>query len=142
MLRSIVILKFGLQYLALYTHTKREACFMIIFFICITILILGYKFYSPFVEKQAGMDTTVDTPQKRFSEGVDYVAIHPVRAFLIQFLFLFWARSIFVIVYQIGRIYLRHVASCRLLQLFSANGTRDSNHAKCVHQMLQGLVNI
>ena len=59
---------------------------MIIFFICITILILGYKFYSPFVEKQAGMDTTVDTPQKRFSEGVDYVAIHPVRAFLIQFL--------------------------------------------------------
>lgn len=86
MLRSIVILNFGLQYCALYTHTKREACFMIIFFICLTILILGYKFYSPFVEKQAGMDTTVDTPQKRFSEGVDYVAIHPVRAFLIQFL--------------------------------------------------------
>ncbi|ARD46143.1 carbon starvation CstA family protein [Colwellia sp. PAMC 21821] len=59
---------------------------MIIFFICLTILILGYKFYSPFVEKQAGLDSTVDTPQKRFSEGVDYVAIHPVRAFLIQFL--------------------------------------------------------
>ncbi|MBQ4833813.1 carbon starvation protein A [Pseudoalteromonas sp. MMG010] len=59
---------------------------MIIFFICITILILGYKFYSPFVEKQAGMDATAKTPQTRFSEGVDYVAIHPVRAFLIQFL--------------------------------------------------------
>ncbi len=59
---------------------------MIIFFICLTILILGYKFYSPFVEKQAGIDPTVDTPQKRFSEGVDYVAIHPVKAFLIQFL--------------------------------------------------------
>lgn len=59
---------------------------MIIFFICLTILILGYKFYSPFVAKQAGLDSTVDTPQKRFSEGVDYVAIHPVRAFLIQFL--------------------------------------------------------
>ena len=55
-------------------------------FICLTILILGYKFYSPFVAKQAGLDSTVDTPQKRFSEGVDYVAIHPVRAFLIQFL--------------------------------------------------------
>jgi carbon starvation protein CstA len=59
---------------------------MIIFFICITILILGYKFYSPFVEKQAGIDSTVATPQSRFSEGVDYVPIHPVRAFLIQFL--------------------------------------------------------
>ena len=59
---------------------------MIIFFICITILILGYKFYSPFVEKQAGIDPTVATPQSRFSEGVDYVPIHPVRAFLIQFL--------------------------------------------------------
>ena len=59
---------------------------MLIFFICITILILGYKFYSPFVEKQAGIDSTIDTPQKRFNEGVDYVAVHPARAFLIQFL--------------------------------------------------------
>ncbi|MEP4889499.1 MAG: carbon starvation CstA family protein [Aliiglaciecola sp.] len=59
---------------------------MIIFFICITILILGYKFYSPFVEKQAGIDPNVATPQTRFSEGVDYVPVHPVRAFLIQFL--------------------------------------------------------
>jgi carbon starvation protein CstA len=59
---------------------------MLIFFICITILIIGYKFYSPFVEKQAGIDPTVATPQARFSEGVDYVPIHPVRAFLIQFL--------------------------------------------------------
>ncbi|KXI30565.1 carbon starvation CstA family protein [Paraglaciecola hydrolytica] len=59
---------------------------MLIFFICITILLLGYKFYSPFVEKQAGIDPTAVTPQGRFSEGVDYVAIHPVKAFLIQFL--------------------------------------------------------
>ncbi|MDO6694614.1 carbon starvation CstA family protein [Aliiglaciecola sp. 3_MG-2023] len=59
---------------------------MIIFFICISILILGYKFYSPFVEKQAGIDPNVATPQTRFSEGVDYVPVHPVRAFLIQFL--------------------------------------------------------
>ncbi|TYK67336.1 carbon starvation CstA family protein [Colwellia echini] len=59
---------------------------MIIFFICIALLILGYKFYSPFVEKQAGIDHTVKTPQVRFDEGVDYVAIHPVKAFLIQFL--------------------------------------------------------
>jgi carbon starvation protein CstA len=59
---------------------------MVIFFICITILILAYIFYSPFVEKQAGINSTIATPQSRFSEGVDYVPIHPVRAFLIQFL--------------------------------------------------------
>jgi carbon starvation protein CstA len=59
---------------------------MIVFFICIGLLLLGYKFYSPFVEKQAGIDPTAETPQSRFEEGVDYVAIHPVKAFLIQFL--------------------------------------------------------
>jgi carbon starvation protein CstA len=59
---------------------------MIVFLICITILILGYKFYSPFVEKQAAIDPTAVTPQTRFSDGVDYVVIHPVKAFLIQFL--------------------------------------------------------
>ncbi len=59
---------------------------MLIFFISITVLILGYKFYSPFVEKQARIDPTVQTPQQRLSDGVDYVAVHPVRAFLIQFL--------------------------------------------------------
>ena len=59
---------------------------MLIFFISLTILILGYKFYSPFVEKQAGIDPTVITPQERLHDGVDYVAIHPAKAFLIQFL--------------------------------------------------------
>src|SRR3990167_438759 len=59
---------------------------MLIFFVSIAILILGYKFYSPFVEKQAGIDPKAITPQERFSEGVDYVAISPMRAFLIQFL--------------------------------------------------------
>lgn len=59
---------------------------MLIFFISITVLILGYKLYSPFVEKQAGIDPTAVTPQERLHDGVDYVAISPVRAFLIQFL--------------------------------------------------------
>ena len=59
---------------------------MLIFFISLTILILGYKFYSPFVEKQAGIDPSAITPQERLHDGVDYVAIHPVKAFLIQFL--------------------------------------------------------
>ncbi len=59
---------------------------MLIFFISLTILILGYKFYSPFVEKQAGIDPSAITPQERLHDGVDYVAIHPAKAFLIQFL--------------------------------------------------------
>ncbi|MFD1008069.1 carbon starvation CstA family protein [Oceanisphaera ostreae] len=59
---------------------------MLIFFISITILILGYKFYGPFVEKQAGIDPTALTPQQRLDDGVDYVAISPAKAFLIQFL--------------------------------------------------------
>lgn len=59
---------------------------MLIFFVSITLLILGYKFYSPFVEKQAGIDPTVATPQQRLNDGVDYVAVSPGRAFLIQFL--------------------------------------------------------
>ena len=59
---------------------------MLIFFISIAILLLGYKLYSPFVEKQAGIDPNTVTPQARLQDGVDYVAIHPVKAFLIQFL--------------------------------------------------------
>ena len=59
---------------------------MLIFFISIAILILGYKFYSPFVEKQAGIDPKAITPQERLHDGVDYVAISPFKAFLIQFL--------------------------------------------------------
>ncbi|MDB2386108.1 carbon starvation protein A [Shewanella sp.] len=59
---------------------------MFIFFICIGLLLLAYKFYSPFVERQAGIDPNVKTPQTRFDDGVDYVKVHPVKAFLIQFL--------------------------------------------------------
>lgn len=59
---------------------------MLIFFICIALLILAYKFYSPFVERQAGIDPNAETPQSRFNDGVDYVEVHPVKAFLIQFL--------------------------------------------------------
>ena len=59
---------------------------MLLFFASLAILILGYKFYSPFVEKQAGIDPGAITPQQRLNDGVDYVAISPARAFLIQFL--------------------------------------------------------
>lgn len=59
---------------------------MLIFFACIAILLVGYKFYSPFVEKQAGIDPNIKTPQERLNDGVDYVAVSPFKAFLIQFL--------------------------------------------------------
>ena len=59
---------------------------MLLFFISLAILFLGYKFYSPFVEKQAGIDPKAITPQERLRDGVDYVPISPVKAFLIQFL--------------------------------------------------------
>lgn len=59
---------------------------MLIFFVSLAILLLGYKFYSPFVEKQACIDPKAITPQERLNDGVDYVAISPIRAFLIQFL--------------------------------------------------------
>ncbi|MBV7317195.1 carbon starvation protein A [Shewanella sp. NIFS-20-20] len=59
---------------------------MLIFFSCLALLVLAYKFYSPFVERQAGMDFNAKTPQTRFNDGVDYVEVHPIKAFLIQFL--------------------------------------------------------
>lgn len=59
---------------------------MLIFFASLAILILGYRFYSPFVEKQAGINPEAITPQERLYDGVDYVPLHPVKAFLIQFL--------------------------------------------------------
>jgi hypothetical protein len=44
---------------------------MIIFFICIGLLLIGllligYTFYSPFVEKQAGINPETITSQERF----------------------------------------------------------------------------
>lgn len=59
---------------------------MFIFFICLGLLLIGYTFYSPFIEKQAGIESATKTPQQRFDDGVDFVPVHPVRAYLIQFL--------------------------------------------------------
>ena len=66
------------------THKQRD--FMLTFLICLAILALAYKFYSPFVAKQACLDDKAQTPVQRFEDGVDYVPVSPVKAFLIQFL--------------------------------------------------------
>lgn len=59
---------------------------MLIFIASLATLLLGYKLYGPFVEKQAGIDPNIKTPQQRLEDGVDYVPIKPAKAFLIQFL--------------------------------------------------------
>lgn len=59
---------------------------MVTFIISITILILGYLFYSKFVEKIAGADPARETPAYKMKDGVDYVPMPWWRIFLIQFL--------------------------------------------------------
>lgn len=59
---------------------------MLLFIICLILLTLAYKFYSPFVERQANIDPNILTPATRFNDGVDYVTVSPLKAFLIQFL--------------------------------------------------------
>ena len=59
---------------------------MITFIISIAVLILGYFFYSRFVEKIEGADQNRQTPAYRLQDGVDYVPLPWWRAFLIQFL--------------------------------------------------------
>jgi len=49
-------------------------------------LILGYIFYSKFVERFADVDPTRKTPAYSMEDGVDYVPLPPWRIFLIQFL--------------------------------------------------------
>ncbi len=59
---------------------------MITFFIGLTVLILGYVFYSKFVERFADVNSTRKTPAYSMEDGVDYVPLPPWRIFLIQFL--------------------------------------------------------
>ena len=58
---------------------------MIIFIICLLILVLAYKFYSPFVEKQAVIDPDAKTPAIRYEDGVDFFKVSPNKAFFIKF---------------------------------------------------------
>ncbi len=59
---------------------------MISFFSGLTILILGYVFYSRFIEHFAEIDGTRTTPAYTMNDGVDYVPMPWWRIFLIQFL--------------------------------------------------------
>lgn len=59
---------------------------MITFFAGILILILGYIFYSRFIERFAEVDGSRITPAYSMKDGVDYVPMPWWRIFLIQFL--------------------------------------------------------
>jgi len=59
---------------------------MITFFISILVLILGYTFYSRFIERVEGIEPDRQTPAYKLNDGVDYVPMPWWRIFLIQFL--------------------------------------------------------
>lgn len=59
---------------------------MISFILCLAALVLGFLFYSKFVEKAFGADASIATPATRLEDGVDYVPLPIWRIFLIQFL--------------------------------------------------------
>ena len=59
---------------------------MISFFISILVLILGFLFYSRFIERIEGIDPERLTPAYKLQDNVDYVPMPWWRVFLIQFL--------------------------------------------------------
>lgn len=59
---------------------------MITFFISILVLLLGYIFYSRFIERIEGIDPNRQTPAYKLKDDVDYVPMPWWRVFLIQFL--------------------------------------------------------
>lgn len=59
---------------------------MITFIIGIVLLLLGYAFYSRFIERLAGADPARPTPATTMTDGVDYLPLPWWRVFLIQFL--------------------------------------------------------
>jgi len=59
---------------------------MITFCISVLVLVLGYLFYSKFIERVEGIDPDHPTPAYTLKDGVDYVPMPWWRVFLIQFL--------------------------------------------------------
>ena len=59
---------------------------MITFIISIFVLLLGYIFYSKFIERIEKIDPERQTPAYKLKDGVDYIPMPWWRIFLIQFL--------------------------------------------------------
>ena len=58
---------------------------MVTFAICVTILVLGYLFYSKYVDRVFGPDDR-KTPAVEINDGTDYVPMKGWKIFLIQLL--------------------------------------------------------
>lgn len=59
---------------------------MITFFISFLVLILGYVFYSKYIERIEGINPSNQTPAFKLTDGVDFVPMPWWKVFLIQFL--------------------------------------------------------
>ncbi len=59
---------------------------MITFFISFLVLILGYVFYSKYIERIEGINPSNITPAYKLKDGVDFVPLPWWKVFLIQFL--------------------------------------------------------
>ncbi len=59
---------------------------MITFISAIAALLLGYFFYSKFVEKVFGANDDIKTPVTRLEDGVDYIPMSKWKMFMIEFL--------------------------------------------------------
>jgi len=59
---------------------------MTVFLLCLCLLLLGYLFYGPFVDRIIGSDNSRLTPAVTMADGADYVKMHPAKVFLIQLL--------------------------------------------------------
>lgn len=56
------------------------------FLICFLLLILSYFIYGKVLEKVVGIDESNQTPVQRLEDGVDYMPMSRIRAFLVHFL--------------------------------------------------------
>ena len=56
------------------------------FLICFIALIASYFIYGKAIEKIAGVDENIETPVKRLEDGVDYMPMSKLKAFLVHFL--------------------------------------------------------
>ncbi|WOO88453.1 carbon starvation CstA family protein [Mollicutes bacterium LVI A0078] len=59
---------------------------ILLFFIGLIILVVGYKFYGGYVERQLGVSEDYVTPAIEFEDGIDFVPIKKRKNQLIQLL--------------------------------------------------------
>ncbi len=59
---------------------------MITFILSLVVLILGYIFYSRFIEKYFGAEDRIKTPALRLKDGVDFIPMPVWKMFTIEFL--------------------------------------------------------